>query len=467
MIKKLVSHTAVYGLAPHVSKIASFFVLPIITQHLTAVDYGVFGVITAAIGLISVLASLGLRVVLVNSFFKSPNHYKWLWRQVYGFLILWSLPYIVLMTILIYFIIPEEAKMNVWPIIFLNLIPIVFFGQTSTLAMTYYQMCKKPAPIAIRVIVFGILSVFLNWYTIAELKLGYMGWFWSAFIASMLMNISYWIPLNYKIGITPIFNFKWRLITQSLKVALPTVPHYYSGYLLNTSDKLIMEFLRVDATSIGKYNVAYTFGNYFNSLGTASGFAVGPLLNECYKKGNEVKARALIFIQQIAFFVLTFLICLWMKELFVFFIRNDELNKMYGLGVVIVMGYNYRPMYFGANAKLMYLEKTNLLWRVSFIAGVGNVILNLVLIPLFGFQAAAYTTFVSLMYIGYAGYFFKEFKAHTTVLYYPFVWLAATVVLTIISIYAVDFNWAFKSIMTAIVLIAGGIIIINLNNKYE
>jgi O-antigen/teichoic acid export membrane protein len=348
MIRKLFTHTAIYGLAPQVSKVASFFVLPIVTQYLTPTDYGVYGVVTAIIGSISVLGSMGLRVVLVNSFYQSAGHYKWLWRQIYGFLNILVVPYAILSATLVYLIIPEEAQHNAWEIIFINVAPVVFFGQTSTLATTYYQINKKPMPIAIRTALFGTLTILLNLYTIAHLKMGYMGWFWSTFFVGILTNLSYWIPLNWKYKITPIFNFKWRLIKRSLRVSLPTIPHYYATYLLNTSDKLVMEFVNVSTANIGKYNAAYTFGNYFSNLGNASGLAVGPLLNECYKNNDDRKARNLVFLQQVVFLLLSFGVSIWLRELFHFFIRNEELGEMYHLGVIIVMAYNYRPMYFGA-----------------------------------------------------------------------------------------------------------------------
>ena len=75
MLKKLFSHTAIYGLAPQITKIASFFSLPLITAELTDLDYGIAGIMTAYTASISVLAALGLKVVLVNSFFKSPAIY--------------------------------------------------------------------------------------------------------------------------------------------------------------------------------------------------------------------------------------------------------------------------------------------------------------------------------------------------------------------------------------------------------
>src|SRR5688572_31754143 len=250
MLRKLFSHTLIYGAAPHVSKIASFFVLPIVTQYLSPIDYGVYGVLTATIGSVSVFASLGLRIVLVNSFYKSPSQYKWLWRQIYGFLSIWVIPYALASAGLVYWIIPEEAMENVWTIIFINVAPLVFFGQTSTLATTYYQINKKPLPIALRTAFFGTLTVLLNLYTIAVLRLGYMGWFWSTFIVGVLNNLSYWIPLNTTLGIKPIFNFKWRTIKKSLKVSFPTIPHYYSTYLLNSSDKVVLEFLNVSTANI-------------------------------------------------------------------------------------------------------------------------------------------------------------------------------------------------------------------------
>src|SRR5690606_40305253 len=63
-------------------------------------------------------------------------------------------------------------------------LPVVFFGPTSMLATTYYQISQEPFQIAIRTIIFGIMIVLLNVYFIAILKMGYMGWFLSSGIRS-------------------------------------------------------------------------------------------------------------------------------------------------------------------------------------------------------------------------------------------------------------------------------------------
>lgn len=283
--------------------------------------------------------------------------------------------------------------------------------------------------------------------------MGYMGWFWSGFISTMLLQLSYWYPLNIKEGMKPIYNFKWRYIKSSLKVSLPTVPHYYSGYLLNNSDRIVMDFMGVSTGNIGRYNIAYKFGNYVQSIGMAFNKAIGPMLMAQYKKKNDEKARDIVFMVQALFLAGTFVLCIWLKEIFWLLIKNETLASMYPLGIIILMSYNYRPMYIGANQKLFYTEKTNLLWKITFVAGISNVILNIITIAIWGYQAAAYTTFASLMYMGYAGYFTKTFKEVNKASYHPILWLTGTISLTAIAYSIRDVNLLTKAFLTSATIV--------------
>ncbi|MBW4360338.1 lipopolysaccharide biosynthesis protein [Flavobacterium taihuense] len=466
MLKKLFSHTAIYGLAPQVSKIAGFLALPIITKELTSSDYGVYGLLTAYTTAISVLSILGLRLILVNSFYHSPGQYKWAWRQLYGFLNLWNLVYGLLLAVLVFVVIPPEAVDNRWLIMVLNVIPIVFFGQTSVVGLTYYQLHQMPMQIAIRSFIFGVLTVGLNVILIAHFKMGYMGWFWSNFIVGILNNISYWYPLNVKFKMTPIYNFKWRFIKKSLKVSLPVVPHHYSSYLLDSSDKVVMDLEKISTSDIGKYNVAYSVGNMFNALGVAGGYAIGPLMNEKYKKNDDYGARDLVFVMQIVFFYLTFIGSIWMKEVFQIMIRNASLSQLYPLAIVIVMSYNYRPMYLGAVNKLFYKEKTKFLWKLTLTAAIINVSLNLILMPFYGYKVAAFTTFAAFLYMGYAGFYYKIFKEINVANYYQFGWLLATIVLAFCAYEIVEYGVITKIVISIVYSVIAAVLLFKLNKKF-
>jgi O-antigen/teichoic acid export membrane protein len=441
------------------------FALPFITPHLTKLDFGVYGLITAIAAGLAVLNTLGLNVVLSNSFYKSPGQYRWAWRQIYGFLILWNIPYALILATVLYFFIPFEAEQHTWGIIALNVLPIVVFGPTSVLGSLYYQLNQQPMQIAIRSIIIGFIAVGFNVYFIAGLGLGYMGWFLSACISQVLVQSSYYFPLRRKMGISPIFNFKWRFIKDKLKIALPIVPHFYAGYLLNTSDRVVMNLTGINTGNIGLYNAANTMGNLVQAGGLAAGTALGPLMFQAYKEKKEYVARHLVFVSQIMFLCGTFLISIWLKEIFIFLIRNETLRSVYPLGIILVMAYNYRPMYFGANNRVFYLEKTKVLLKITLVAGLSNVLLNLIFIPVFGYQTAAYTTFISLMYMGYSGFFLKVYKDHSTLPYYPIYWFLATLMLTIAAWYIVEWSTAIKVMASLLISAIGIILIVKMNRK--
>jgi len=453
MLKKILSHTLIYGLAQQVPKIAALLSLPIITSYLTEADFGVFGIITATVASVSALSNMGLNVIIANVFYKHPHHYKLAWRQLYGFLILWNFIYSILLGVVIYLFIPIEAKQHTWIIIGLNVLPFLLFGPTSLFGQNYYQFKQKPMQIAIRSIVFGLSSVVLNIVLISHYHLGYLGWFISIAFSSIAMNISFWIPLNLKLKITPILLFKRRYIKDSLKVSLPVIPHYYSNYLLSSSDQMVMKLMNVSIDDIGKYNASYMIGNVFQQIGIAAGKAVGPMLYQTYAKNDNHTARKIIFNLQAVFLAITFSVAIWMKEIFSLLIKNDNLASMYSLGVIIVMSYTYRPMYLGANNRLFYIEKTKTLLKITFIAGIFNVVFNFIFIPYFGYQVAAITTFISLMYMGYVGYFLKEFKESNELPYYPLSWMLFTISLTLFAFFSGEFNWVFKIIIIVCTLL--------------
>jgi O-antigen/teichoic acid export membrane protein len=168
-----------------------------------------------------------------------------------------------------------------------------------------------------------------------------------------------------------------------------------------------------------------------------------------------LQVRQMTYSLQLLFFAATFTGSLWMKEIFAFLIRNEELQQAYPLAIIILMGYNFRPMYMTVTNLLTFHEHTSKLWRVSAVAGIGNIVLNLVLVPLYGFEMAAYTTFVALMYMGYSGYFLKAYKQLALVRYYPMWWLLATVALLVMVYNLRELEVATKAVVTVLLLVAG------------
>jgi len=454
-LKDIFADFGIYGIAPFIPKIAAFFILPFITPYLTREDFGVYGIIMAYIGFFDIFFTLGLQVNLSNSFFKSRSQYKWLWRQIYGFWILWSVIYGFLMASILWFIIPDAAIQDRVAIIILNVLPIIFFGPTAQMAMYYYQFKKKPLQVGIRSAIFGVLNILLTLYTIRYLRMGYMGWFWSSCITGILLNISWWIPFNLKEKMTPIFNFKRNTIKRALRIGLPIVPHQNGQYLLNQSDRVIMDLIKVSTGQIGLYNVAYKATNAFQTIGRAYTKTMTPYVQDLINKKEEYTLRNLFFFSQILFFILVLLFSCIAKEFFQLLIRNDELNEVYQLAVLIVMAVTFRPMYMACNSRLFYFEKTKTLGIYSFLAGLINVILNITLIPLWGIEMAAISTFIGFMFLAYSRFWSKDYKEHAVLEYYPAAWLLASIVVCATGYYLAEANIILRGGTFIVLMIAG------------
>ncbi|MDR2037689.1 MAG: oligosaccharide flippase family protein [Bacteroidales bacterium] len=450
MLKKILSQSALYGLAPNVSKIIGFAILPILTKYLTDVDYGISLTIAAYTGAIAVFSTLGMNIVLTTSFYRYKYQYKWIWRQIYGFLQYWMIIFAILQSILLYFIIPEEAQENRWAIIFLSNFATVFFGATSLVGVMYYRLHQNPVPIAIRSAVSGILTVLANLLFVVYFEMGYMGWYISSFIAGCFINASYWWPINKKYKLSPIFRFKARTIKHALKIALPTIPHYYSSYLLNSSSRMVMDRSGLSMGKIGDFGFASQFGGYFDVFVNAVNMAVNPMTLEQIRNNKEKYAKKLIYAMAVITISATFLFSLWAKEIFFLMVNNAHLQTVYPMAIIFVMAYNYRPMYIASTNMFFYYENTVGLLKISFIAGILAFISYIVVIPIWGIWGAVIINFIFLQYMGYSGFFMKGYRSKTKVKY-PFIaFFLITIALTLFVFWAVELAWQIKAGITVV-----------------
>lgn len=432
MLKKLFSHSFLYAVGPQVPKLVNIFILPVITQYLTPLDYGVYGTLIAYTGLLQGVKSLGFDVLLVNSFYKKSK-WKAFWSRYLGGLYMYNILFALIYTFILYVFIPQEANENLWLLIGLIVVPTCLFDVTKMFGGRYFQLSQQPKYIAIVSAAVGVLSILINLYVIAYLRWGYLGWFISIAIGSFVTFCCYAIPLYFKVKLKPVFTFNKKFWVKSLKVSLPTIPHNYSTYLLNSSDRLVMDQLKTPINQIGVYNLAYIFGGYLELFGNAVGMAVGPYYAKLYAKKTELAEKQvgqLTVLLQFSFIVLCTIVALWSKQIFQLLITNKDLEIAYSISIFIIMGYAYRPIYWRAVNKLIFYEKTKKLWRVSFVAGALNVGLNFVFIPIYGVTAAAITTFGCLMYLGGAFYALNDYKRLNNSKTYAFLWLFLIIVLT-------------------------------------
>jgi O-antigen/teichoic acid export membrane protein len=430
--------------------------LPIMTQHLTPEDYGSIGIIMAYLTAFEALQDLGLRMILTSSFFKYPSRFMWLWRKIFGVIQIWSVFFSFFLGVVFYFILPRASLQHYDLIVLTVIFPVALCDTTLLVGRQFLQLSKKPITLSLISVMSGIVVIIVNYISVVLLNKGFQGLLLGIFASSLfsLLCYSYIVFLKYKIW--PDFKFSLRWLRKKLGISLPSIPHYFAGFLLNISDRVILSVLGISIGEIGIYSFAYNLGFYFSVLGKGFSQAVSPYLmegNRLCSYAADNKSKLLCSFYQVSFLALALLLSIWSREFYVLFVINKDLKSAYVITILVFFSYTYFPSYAFLSMKIWYLEKTKYLSAITFGSGVLSVILNLFLIPFFGILGAAWSTFVSFMFMGYFGYLIKVLKPYFYVSYNWKQFLLITIFSLIFSLFIVESNIEFKVFITLVIII--------------
>ena len=451
--KTLIKNGVLFSIAPFLPKMVSILLLPIMTKYLTATDYGIAGTISAYSESIGAFTTLGLTVVLMNSFYKYPESFKETWKKIYGFLNCWMIIYAILQAIILYLCIPEEAADNKWWIIGLTNFSTVLFGPTANIGSMYYTYNKQSFPVVWRSVLASMITLIGTFVMVVCLKGGYMGWYVGGFIGTFFSNMTYWPVVNLKLGIRPSYKFSREEIKHYLSISMPTIPHYYSTYLLQGSGRMVLDQYHCDRDKIGQLSIAQQIGGLFEVAVTGMNRAVSPFFMTYIKKEEwpRYKKLAIVFISVV--FSLTFMISIWSKEIFDILLSNEELASSYPYAILYIMAFCYRPMYVIASNFNFYFEKTKQLLWTTLLSGVIAFIFYIGFIPIWGVWAFLIGRYIACLYYGYSLYYYSCYKQHSQIRIRPLLVLFAQLFITAMAFLLVDYL-IIKIVITILLLLS-------------
>ncbi len=397
---------------------ANLLLYPLISEFLTAFDYFVFGTMMGYLGLMSMVGDLGMHALFQNSYYKREKHYQKFWARYLGFLMTYRLFYGALAFGLVHFVLSEHLpEGELWLVTALVVMPMVTFDLPKTLGMRLMQYKHKHYVVHRITLFTGAITVLTTFITIYIFKLGYLGFFISTFVSGFVQGLFFTWVVFVSEGVKISFNLRRKRIAGWLRVSLPLIPHNFSNYLLSSSDRVVLDrylgVADVSTSSVGMYNVAYNFAQYFGHFNQQVNTIVSPIFFGLFRDkspatGDTIKSFTLLWFM--AAFLTAALAGLWSKEVFsFFFMRNtDGLAGAYRYTIFLFLAFCYRPLYVASVVLIIYNEKTTSLLKITTAAGVLNVVLNIALVPFFGIEAAIFTTYLCYMYMGISGHLFPD-----------------------------------------------------------
>ncbi|MGH4049873.1 MAG: lipopolysaccharide biosynthesis protein [Clostridium sp.] len=372
---------------------------PIFTRILSQSDYGITNVYQSWYGILSVIITLSLTAGVYNNamldFKDELNEFT------SSMLILTTLSTSIYFIIYIIFNQQIANILNLPAILIYTMFLAILLNSAMGFWMAQQRFSYKyklSVTISIFITLFGAIFSYLLVINMDGNKAveKIIGGFIFTGVISLILYIS--IILKGKTG------FNYRYWKYALGFNIPLIPHYLASIVLAQSDRIIISKM-VGNAEAGLYGVAYSSASVISIVWTSINASWIPWT---FKKMRDNQygdirkiANYIVILCQIA--------CVIFISLAPEIIRILAAPSYYkAVWVVppVVLGVYFTFLYtLFANIEFYY-KKTKFIMVASIIGAIVNVVLNILLIPRFGYIAAAYTTLVAYMVFSFMHYFF-------------------------------------------------------------
>lgn len=187
---------------------------------------------------------------------------------------------------------------------------------------------------------------------------------------------------------------------------LPLVPHYLSNSILGSSDRIIIMNLIGEAEA-GIYSLAYSISQIMLLVNESLNKTMSPWL---YQKINEKNYKAIPNVVYGSLMLVAFanlILIAIAPEVITIFAPSEYYDAIYVIPPVAMSGFaTYLYLCFAPFE--FYFEKRAWTTIGTLTSAILNIILNYIFIPVFGYQAAGYTTLFSYLVNALMHYFFMR-----------------------------------------------------------
>lgn len=176
----------------------------------------------------------------------------------------------------------------------------------------------------------------------------------------------------------------------ALGMAIPLLPHYLSGMILNKGDQIMISKM-VSTSAVAFYSVAYNIGMLVQIFTNAISNSFTPWIYQRIKADKYEKISETINFLMLLVAAISLCLMLLSPELVLLFGSSGYASATYVIPPVAASVF-FIFLYNILATPQFYFEKTSFLMVSSILAAVVNLGLNYIFIKQYGYVAAGYTT---------------------------------------------------------------------------
>jgi len=392
-----------YGTGAMIRRLIALAVVPIFTRNLTQEDYGIVATAAVAVALFSQVLGLGLKGAITRQYFHvrddASTLYDYLYSVLGGAALLGSAGAAFFIGILVlnpsaeWFGIPSYPH---WLIVVATAFSVMLLQmilsihraeehvrQYVTFDVGHYAMAGALAVAAV---------LLAKWDAVGKL-LGDLGGAVLVLVAGVAGSKI--VLKSLKSG-----TFRRGALKKSLLFGIPLVPHLMATWVLTGIDRFFLAE-QISVAEAGVYDIGCKTAAGVSLLVTAANLAWGPIVYDIARERDDA-TETLGTLYSVMFALIcaaTLATCLY-GDVLVYILGGEVYERATSIVVPVALGYLFYGVYTFANQAFYFGNATKLLPVLTIGAAALNIVLNIVLIPVYGMSGAAYATLIS--YFGLA-----------------------------------------------------------------
>ena len=392
-LKSLAKETAIYGVSSIVGRFLNYLLVPVYTIALPASSggYGVVTNIYAWVALILVLLTCGME----TGFFRFANKGQDDPMRVYSTTLLSvSIGSLVFVALGLLFLEPIagwlEYGEHPWYIGMMMI--VVAMDAIQSIPFAYLRYKKRPIKFAALKLLFIFLNIALNLFYYVILKGNDVGY---AFLFNLICTSVVMLCMIPELrGFTYVLDRE--LLKRMLRYSLPLVILGVAGILNQVADEIIFPFVYPDEAEatiqLGIYGAASKIAMIMAMFTQAFRFAYEPFV---FGKSKEKDSREM-YAQAMKFFII-FTLLAFLAVMFYLDILRHVIGRDYwdGLRVVpiVMVAEIFMGIYFNLSFWYKLIDETRWGAYFSLTGCIILILMNIFLVPKYGYIACAWAGF--------------------------------------------------------------------------
>jgi len=475
-LKLLAKDTAVYGMSSIIGRFLNWCLVPLYVRTLSEVDYGIYSNLYAFVAFFLVLLTYGMETGFFRFINKKEENHVTVYSTTLISIAFTSILFIATCFYLSYFTPLTEVLGYGSHREFIAIMgTVVALDAFAGIPFAYLRHKNKSVRFAVTKLINIFATIFFNIFFLVICPAIYkshpasIDWFYNpsygvgyVFVANLMGTV-----LTLLMLIPYLTGFKYRmdtsLLKRMLKYSFPLLILGIAGVLNQSVDKILYPFLFEDKQEafrqLGIYGACFRMAVIMAMFTQAFRFAYEPFVFSRSKTATDKS-----YSDTMKYFVI-FCLTIFLGVMFYLDIIKYLLPENYFVGLpvvpIVMMGFVFFGIYFNLSFWYKLTDKTHFGAIFSIIGCVLTVAINIIFVPVYGYMASAWASFICNLIMMLMSYYYGQ-KYHPIKYDLKSIgfYFGIAAILYVIAIYLPVENLALRlTIRTILLLIFLGIII--------